>query len=75
MKNFYDHIDSSYLAKTAIILSPLKLLSYERLNIVEGDNIIDVGCGLGIDVIAMAERVGEAGKASSSLPWRATAST
>ena len=41
----------------------LKTNSYKILELEKGNKVLDVGCGLGDDVIALAEYVGENGKA------------
>jgi SAM-dependent methyltransferase len=41
----------------------VKRRSYELLGLREGDRVLDVGCGLGEDVRALAERVGKTGRA------------
>lgn len=40
-----------------------KQRSYEHLNIQAGDHVLDVGCGQGVDVYQLAERVGPDGEA------------
>lgn len=62
MNSFHGEVGTDYLAIAANIFLPLKLLSYERMNVSSGDNILDVGCGPGVDVIALAKQVDELGK-------------
>ena len=56
---FVDYLD----AVTAIDAARMyKRRSYERLRIVPGARVLDVGCGVGDDVRAIAELVGESGR-------------
>jgi ubiquinone/menaquinone biosynthesis C-methylase UbiE len=54
----------SYLdAVTGIVaIQAYKQRSYDLLNLKPGDHVIDVGCGTGDDVRAMAQRVGMSGR-------------
>jgi ubiquinone/menaquinone biosynthesis C-methylase UbiE len=54
MKDNNGYVSAEYLAQAAIITQPVKLASYYNLKIQNGDNILDVGCGPGIDVIGIA---------------------
>lgn len=60
--DFHGKVSPLYLAKAATIFSRLKQLSYAKLNVAQGNCILDVGCGPGIDVINLAEQVGTAGR-------------
>lgn len=62
MSSFHGEVGTDYLAKAADIFLPLKQLSYERMNASSGNKILDVGCGSGVDVMALAKHVGETGK-------------
>jgi SAM-dependent methyltransferase len=42
-------------------VTPFGLLAMERANIVEGERVIDVGCGTGQSTLQLAERVGRRG--------------
>ncbi len=56
------YVDSDYLETIAKISKPFKDRSYESMRIEDGDRILDVGCGPGIDIIALARTVGPSGK-------------
>jgi SAM-dependent methyltransferase len=60
-KNFQGQVSTFYLSKAAAIFSPLKKLSYERLPISKESLLLDVGCGPGMDVFALAGMVGSSG--------------
>ncbi len=69
----FDHVDASsdpehfvrYLEYTTGIasLKALKLWSYRLLELPAGASVLDVGCGLGQDVQALAQLVGPGGRA------------
>ena len=61
MKDFYGRVNPEYLEKTAAIFAPVKHGSYNNMHVSEGDIVLDVGCGPGIDVMALAELVGSRG--------------
>lgn len=48
-------VNESYLMKAGEILGPIKALSYEALELKSVGNLLDVGCGPGIDAINMAK--------------------
>jgi SAM-dependent methyltransferase len=52
-----------YLDAVTAILRERKLALLEALQLGEGDSAIDVGCGVGDDVVLLAERVGMGGHA------------
>lgn len=56
------YVTKDYLQAAARLFAPIKQRGYEKLRIEEGQRLLDVGCGPGIDVMAMAERVGEGGE-------------
>ena len=62
MKDFYGRVNPEYLEKTAAIFAPVKQNSYSNMHVSEGDTVLDVGCGPGFDVMALAELVGIRGK-------------
>lgn len=53
------HYDVDYLQNTRRLLLNLKEQSYTHFNKVTGGSIVDLGCGSGNDVIAMAKAFGE----------------
>ncbi|MGR8940269.1 MAG: methyltransferase domain-containing protein [Gammaproteobacteria bacterium] len=64
MSNFegiQSYVNASYLARVGEILDPLKNLSYDRLSIGSGSRLLDIGCGLGADVRALAGLAGTSG--------------
>ncbi len=62
MSGFHGNVSPGYLAKAATLFLPLKLMSYERMNIDRGHHVLDVGCGPGTDVLNLAERIGAGGR-------------
>jgi len=59
-------VDPDYLLRTAESpgIRGLKARAHERLGLHEGDHVVDVGCGPAIDTLALARRVGPAGRVS-----------
>lgn len=55
-------VTADYLRSTATRLAAIKAASYDLMDIAPGDSVLDVGCGPGIDALALAERVGAAGR-------------
>jgi len=55
MSKFEKNIDAEYLKKSAVALQKVKEQSYEFLPKSDIHSILDVGCGPGIDVVAMAK--------------------
>jgi ubiquinone/menaquinone biosynthesis C-methylase UbiE len=71
---------ADYLDAVTAMLRVHKLALLEALQLGEGDSAIDVGCGVGGDVVLLAERVGRGGHAvgvdlSASLLARARSRT
>jgi len=56
------YVDTSYLQAAADLVQPTKKRSYELLRIAPNQSVLDVGCGPGIDTLAMAELVGPQGR-------------
>lgn len=55
------YVSADYLRKAAEATRRLKDRSYELMAIRPGDQLLDAGCGPGIDTIELARRVGETG--------------
>lgn len=55
MSTFEKNITASYLRKSLDITKQLKELSYQFINLSESKRILDIGCGPGIDTVAMAK--------------------
>jgi ubiquinone/menaquinone biosynthesis C-methylase UbiE len=57
-----DYADVTYLQAAGDLLQPAKLRSYALMQVAEGQHILDVGCGPGIDTVALGHLVGPEGK-------------
>jgi len=57
-----EYVDGNYLEMAAKILAPLKERSYACMRMTGGERVVDVGCGPGIDTVALAELVGPDGQ-------------
>ncbi len=55
------YVDSDYLRTAAQLLGPLKARTYEWMQVPPGGQVLDVGCGPGIDTIPLAPLVGPSG--------------
>lgn len=56
------YVDSEYLRVVGEFLNHLKQQTYTRMKIELGHKVLDVGCGLGIDTMALSQLVGATGK-------------
>lgn len=56
------YVDPAYLDAAARLAAEGKRLSYERMRLAPGTEVLDVGCGPGSDTLPLAERVGPAGR-------------
>lgn len=54
--------DEQYLMVTARVLSHVKARTYQLMRLEEGQHVLDVGCGPGIDTLALSRRVGALGR-------------
>jgi ubiquinone/menaquinone biosynthesis C-methylase UbiE len=55
------YVDSKYLQDITTLVNHVKKRSYEYMRINKGQSVLDVGCGTGIDTIAIAKLVGDTG--------------
>jgi SAM-dependent methyltransferase len=55
------YVDARYLRASTTLLNPLKHCSYTLMHVHAGQKVLDLGCGPGIDTIALARFVGEKG--------------
>jgi ubiquinone/menaquinone biosynthesis C-methylase UbiE len=62
LKHFDGNVDSEYLKESAKRAEKVKQISYEMLQLREGMNVLDVGCGPGIDVRKISGLVGDNGQ-------------
>jgi ubiquinone/menaquinone biosynthesis C-methylase UbiE len=62
MQSFKGEVTPHYLKESAKLFSSIKEASYEKMCIASGHKVLDLGCGSGIDVITLADRVGPNGQ-------------
>ncbi|MDO9241118.1 MAG: methyltransferase domain-containing protein, partial [Methylicorpusculum sp.] len=62
MQSFKGKVTTHYLAESSKLFSSIKEASYEKMFIANGHTVLDLGCGSGIDVITLADRVGPGGQ-------------
>ncbi len=56
------YVTAEYLKTVAERMRAIKKLSYDHMAIEQGNTVLDVGCGPGVDTIPLAGLVGDAGK-------------
>ena len=56
------YVSAEYLQRMAAIAQTIKQASHKKMSIQQGDCVLDVGCGPGIDTLALAQWVGPTGK-------------
>jgi len=56
------YVNAAYLKNVAQLAADIKHRSYQLMAIERGDSLLDVGCGPGVDLPALVERVGAQGK-------------
>lgn len=61
-KKEFGYVDSDYLTAARDLFTPVKQRSYELMGEITQKHILDIGCGPGLDTVAMAELVGEKGR-------------
>ena len=59
----HGYVAPNYLEATARIVAPIKARSYAQMRVLPGQRVLDVGCGIGIDVMALAQLIGPQGQA------------
>lgn len=62
-KSEHGYVAPDYLEATARLVAPIKAQTYAQMRLQAGQRVLDVGCGVGIDVIALAQWVGSGGQA------------
>lgn len=55
------YADPRYLDVAETFLRPIKHRSHELMRVSPGHTVLDLGCGVGLDTLALAERVGPSG--------------
>ena len=64
MSHSSGYVDARYLKIAAELFAPIKKRSHALMWIDEGHSVLDVGCGPGIDALALTRLVGATGKVS-----------
>jgi len=61
-QNSYGYVDTTYLNLTADQLRFFKQITYDKMHLQPGQQVLDLGCGPASDTIVLAKLVGETGK-------------
>ncbi len=56
------YVDAQYLMQAAQLMLPLKQRSYAIIDAREGSHVLDIGCGPGVDTVALGHIVGADGR-------------
>jgi len=56
-QNNFGYVDSHYLRVAQELFNPIKQRSYALMGKLDGKHILDMGCGPGLDTIALAQQV------------------
>ncbi|HNX04740.1 MAG TPA: methyltransferase domain-containing protein [Opitutales bacterium] len=62
MGEFEKHVTAEYLRRSANWHAEVKTASYERMGLETAQSVLDAGCGPGLDLIPIAERLPESGR-------------
>jgi ubiquinone/menaquinone biosynthesis C-methylase UbiE len=62
MNNYQGYVNKAYLENASQVFNEIKQFSYDEMRISSGNQVLDVGCGPGIDVVQLTKYVTEAGK-------------
>lgn len=61
-KNLFGYVDSDYLNAARDLFAPVKQRSYELMGNIANKHVLDIGCGPGLDTVAMSKLVGKKGR-------------
>jgi len=63
MNEHQGYVDKEYLENASLVFADIKKYSYAKMQISPGNQVLDAGCGPGIDVVQLAKLVGDKGSA------------